>query len=271
MIIDDIDFAAMYRTHIRLASRQQKPAEDWDKRAEDMAKSCADSKSPYVLTFTGHMDFDGVETLLDVGCGPGTICLPLAHRLKRVYALDYSRGMLDALEKRAAAEALNNVQTIQRSWDDDWSDVPQCDIAVASRATMVEDLEDALRKISSKARRAVYTTFTVDAHFINPQVAECLGRKAVGFPNFLYAVNLLFRMGYLPRVDYISSVVNKKPAAGFEAFMRSIAWSVGEVDEEAQARLKQYYETHVKGEQTAQPFVKTWAFVSWRTDNGNAD
>ena len=266
MIIDDIDFAEMYRTHITLASRRPKPPEDWDKRAEDMAKSCGDAHNPYVAAFVGKMDLAGAETLLDVGCGPGTICLPLAHQMKRLYALDYSKGMLNVLERRAREEYLNNVQTILKSWDDDWSDVPQCDIVVASRATMVGDIEKALRKISSKAKKAVYTTFTVDKHFIDPTVAECLNKKTVGFPNYLYAVNVLDRIGYLPCVDYIATVVYKKPPSGFDAFMRNILWSVGEVDEEETARLKQYYERHLDDGQPPQPFMKTWAFVYWRVD-----
>lgn len=267
MIIDDIDFSAMYRTHIRLASRRPKPPEDWDRRADDMAKSCADANNPYVTAFIGKMDLGGATTLLDVGCGPGTICLPLAAKMREVYALDYSPGMLDALSERARRENASHVNTILKSWTDDWSDVPQCDIAVASRATMVEDIEEALLKISGKAKKAVYATFTVDKHFIDPAVAECLNRTTVGFPNYLYAVNVLSRMGYLPRVDYISTVMHKKPPNGFDAFMKNVLWSVGEVDEEETARLKNYYDRYLDDGQPPPPFMKTWAFVSWQVNN----
>ena len=35
-IINDIDFAELYRNHIQLASRESKTAQDWDQKAEKM-------------------------------------------------------------------------------------------------------------------------------------------------------------------------------------------------------------------------------------------
>ena len=92
-------------------------------------------------------------------------------------------GLLDVLQSRAEEEGLNNIETLCRSWDDNWDDVPQCDIAVASRSTMVNDMEDALNKLNAKARRHVYTTHTVDRHFIASDIMDCIGRRAVDFPN----------------------------------------------------------------------------------------
>ncbi|MDR1529679.1 MAG: class I SAM-dependent methyltransferase [Burkholderiales bacterium] len=265
MIIDDIDFAELYRSHIGQASRRSKPAEDWDKRAEDMAKSCANPNDPYVRTFIKPMILDGAATLLDVGCGPGTIALPLASKFKEVYALDYSQKMLDVLKMRAKNENIGNVTTILKSWNDDWRDVPQCDIAVASRATMVDDLKDALEKISNKARLWVYTTFTVDRHFIDPKIIACLRRKAVGFPNYIYAVNLLHAMGYRPRVDYITTTMCKKKPAGLEGFLSSVVWSVGDISEEEKKKLKNYYQEHVDVQERSDTFERTWAYVYWST------
>ena len=276
MIIDDVDFSGMYREHIRLASRRSKPASDWDKRAEGIAQTGATPNDPYVLAFTARMQLDGAETLLDIGCGPGTICLPLAPHLKQVFALDYSRGMLDVLQQRAAARGISNVQCIQRSWDDGWDDVPVCDLVVASRSTMVSDLEDALKKLSAKAQRYVYTTHTVDRHFIVGDIMECLGRSTVGFPNYIYAVNLLYQMGYLPRVDFITTAScsqenknkNSEEAAsvepsGFGRFLKSVQWSIGELSNKEVEKLKCYYEERGKNDTRLTSPNKTWAFVSW--------
>lgn len=51
------------------------------------------------------MDLSGVTTLLDAGCGTGTIAPALADRMARVYGLDDSRGMLAALMNNAAGRA----------------------------------------------------------------------------------------------------------------------------------------------------------------------
>ena len=41
MLIDDIDFADLYRKQLQLANRTEKKPEHWDKRAEKMAENCA--------------------------------------------------------------------------------------------------------------------------------------------------------------------------------------------------------------------------------------
>ncbi|VFS50104.1 23S rRNA (uracil-5-)-methyltransferase RumA [Budvicia aquatica] len=68
-----------------------KPASSWDAKAEKMAESCANPEDEYLKKFLSMMDLTGAETLLDIGCGPGTICLQVADRLKHVYGLDLQR------------------------------------------------------------------------------------------------------------------------------------------------------------------------------------
>ena len=266
MIIDDIDFGALYREHLALACRKPKPPEDWDKRAEDLAANCAGPESRYTAAFLERMQMQANDTLLDVGCGPGTIALPLAKQCRRVYGLDYSQGMLDVMLRRAGEQGLDNVECICRSWDDNWDDVPQCDIVVASRSTMVNDIEDAMRKLSAKARRYVYSTFTVDRHFIAADIMDCIGRRPVGFPNYIYAVNLLSRMGYLPRVDFLTTPICKKSQPGFDRFIDSIRWSIGELSADEIASLQDYYNDRVQRDIPLAPAQRTWAFVCCPTE-----
>ncbi len=61
--------------------------------------------------------------------------------------------MLDAMMDNAAELKLENVKPILASWDDDWSAVPVCDIAVVSRASIVADMDDALDKLNQHARK----------------------------------------------------------------------------------------------------------------------
>ena len=120
--------------------------------------------SPYIQQFVDRMDLTDCATLLDVGCGAGAISLTVAARLEHVYGLDYSPGMLEAFAANARERGLAGVTPILRAWDDDWSDVPICDVVVASRSTAVPDLEAALLKLNSKARRRVYVTYPADGH-----------------------------------------------------------------------------------------------------------
>ena len=89
--IDQIDFALLYREHLARADRTRKDASAWDSRAAGMASKAL--RSRYASEFVARMDLDGATSLLDVGCGPGTIGLAVAERLQRVVGLDYSAAM----------------------------------------------------------------------------------------------------------------------------------------------------------------------------------
>lgn len=167
MRLDDLDFGALYREHVARTSGGEKRPEDWDARAPAMR--AAVQGGAYTDAFLARMDLTGCRTLLDVGCGPGTIGLALAPRLEHVHGLDYSRGMLDALEDGARARGLTNVSCILRAWDDPWDGVPVCDLVVASRSTHVMDMEAALGKLDAHARRRVYLTHRAGAARSTPR------------------------------------------------------------------------------------------------------
>lgn len=258
--IADVDFARLHREHLLAASRAPKAAGAWDARAGDLRRRMLQSR--YAESFIARMDLTGAATLLDVGCGPGTIGLQLAGRLERVYGLDYSRGMLDALLANAAERGLSNVEALHRAWEDEWSDVPPCDIVVASRSTNVRDLEDALGKLHDKARRRVYLTHRVGGPPFAAGAIEALGRKILPPPDYIYVVNILYRMGIHPRLDYIESDSRPAPPAGFDELVRRIAWSLGELTLEERERLRGWYERTPPAARQAEAPMR-WAFISW--------
>ncbi|MCA1906225.1 MAG: methyltransferase domain-containing protein [Desulfarculus sp.] len=69
--------------------------------------------------------------VLDVGCGPGTMALPLAQAGAMVTALDWCRPMLDNLERLAGQRGLSGITTRCQSWDDFPGD-PKHDLVLAA-------------------------------------------------------------------------------------------------------------------------------------------
>ncbi|MDM7456334.1 MAG: methyltransferase domain-containing protein [Tepidimonas sp.] len=258
--IHDIDFAQLYRTHMQAAGGREKPPQEWDARAKEMGKLTGTSS--YVRDFVERMNLDGCDTLLDVGCGTGAIALALAPQLKRVYALDYSQGMLDVLMKNARTLGIDNVTPIRLAWEDDWRDVPICDVVTASRSTTVMDMADALTKLDAKARRRVYLTNMAGGRFIDAEVAELLGRSRPALPDYIYIINLLYQMGRHPRLDYISSDNRLAGAKNFDEFVRKVTFAVGALRDDERERLKAWYEADPQRSQRGgAPF--RWAFVAW--------
>lgn len=86
-------------------------------------------------------------TALDYGCGTGLLTLALAPRVRRVAAVDSSRGMLDVLAKKAAAAGVSNVEPLLADFSNDPLPPGPCDL-VASAMTLhhVADIDALLRK-----------------------------------------------------------------------------------------------------------------------------
>jgi SAM-dependent methyltransferase len=64
-------------------------------------------------TVARELSLDGTGRLLDVGCGPGVLELPLARLFRQVTALDPEPGMLAAGQRRCQQAGVANVRWLQ--------------------------------------------------------------------------------------------------------------------------------------------------------------
>ncbi|WP_275075603.1 class I SAM-dependent methyltransferase [Providencia rettgeri] len=262
MLINQIDFSKMYQEHMQQAHRTRKEPEHWDKKAQQMAQNCANPNDPYLLRFRELMDFTGAQTLLDVGCGPGSISLCLANEFKEVIGIDYSGGMLEMARLRAKELGITNAHFKQLAWEDSWDTLLKVDISVASRSTLVDDLKAALLKLNRQTKLRVYTTHTVNPTFIDEHIIREIGREIIRLPTYIYAVNILHQMGINARVDFIKSP-NKGGFDSFEAFVDSVNWSLKNITPEETDILRRYYDVQTaSGKKISYP-SRDWAMVSW--------
>jgi len=79
---------------------------------------CVERDNPFakvhqVATIIKHLDLKPGMTVLDVGCGPGRVSIPLAKEVGakgEVVAMDIQAGMLDKVRNKAKAADLKNIQ-----------------------------------------------------------------------------------------------------------------------------------------------------------------
>ncbi len=83
------------------------PYEHWERLVSDERRAWQD---PEVLL--DLLDPGKGEVWADVGCGPGFFTLPLARRVRKVYAVDIQAPMLGVLRQRVLEAGLSNVELL---------------------------------------------------------------------------------------------------------------------------------------------------------------
>ncbi len=262
MFLTPIDFATMYGEHKRCSTFQKKDSSSWDSKSADMAPRMIRSK--YVDDFISKMSVDSDDVILDIGCGPGTLAIPLAKMAKKVIAIDFSPKMLEVLENYAREEGVTNIETHCLCWDDDWVIDDEIDIVVASRSMEVDDMRFTLEKISKIAKKSCYVTYKAGGSFVDSEILDFIGKKIQSKPDFWYLPLMLYEMGYLPRVDYIEVPNGSVRDKSKDEFINSLIWSVHHLDDNQIELAKEYYDSVIVAQN--RPIKPTnWAFISWNT------
>jgi FkbM family methyltransferase len=171
----------------------------WDNKAKEFNKKVMKHRKR-AESQAATLDLLSHETVLDVGAGTGRLAIPMARLAKSVTALDQSAGMLACLKENMQAEGIENIQCIQKSWEDlGLGEIEQHDVVLSSNSLGVYDLREALAKMDLLAKRAVYIfTFTDgkrDGGFRDFMRKGKQGRHAPGPAGYLVIYNLLADMG----------------------------------------------------------------------------
>ena len=163
---------------------------------------------------------DPDSTVLDIGCGPGILAIPLAKRVKSVTALDMSEEMLRRVKENAKQEKLDNIIPMNRRWSDVVVDQDiKHDIVVSSRSLdlisisevhtgdricLTWDLKETPSKMDWAAKKCVYITFIVSNSYdaAEEKIYKSLGRKYYPGPSYIYVYNMLYQMGICANVEF---------------------------------------------------------------------
>ncbi|OPY05962.1 MAG: Mg-protoporphyrin IX methyl transferase [Syntrophus sp. PtaB.Bin001] len=219
------------------------------------------------------------DTLLDVGCGPGRLSVPLAQRVKSVTSLDVSEEVLKYCRMNADAAGLTNLTTKKLDFKDavPGENIEKHDVAICSRSVGLHDL----KKLSSLADRLTAIVSFANAptipHLLSnifkgtaaengkrpPFTAYGMDRRL----NYNILYNIAYDLGYEPNVKVVEDGFVKDYATKEEAYEDIV--TLGKVDEDKtdifRSNLDRYLTKNDKGGFTF--FIETRTCVIWWEKN----
>jgi SAM-dependent methyltransferase len=270
----NIDWAQVWQQACRRRKTDRNDRDFWNKRAPSFAKHVRES--PYVTDFLEIMAPRPHWSVLDVGCGAGTLALPLAAMVRRVTAIDFSEVMIDILADRCRQDVITNVSLHILGWQDDWdaAGIERHDVVIASRSLVVEDLRAAINKLASKARHRVIISSLVGDGPFDRKIFEAIGRPLDRGPDYICVYNLLYQMGILADVTFVGNKASEKVFpelnkvySNIEEAVRGYHWMIDDMTIEEEARLRIFLEQHLMkrdgGYCLSYHHPVRWAIISW--------
>jgi ubiquinone/menaquinone biosynthesis C-methylase UbiE len=137
--------------------------------------------------FVGRLDLKPGMRVLDFGCGPGRLTLPLARAVGaggEVLAVDLQAEMLARVERRAASAGVSSIRTLRASAGE--ADLPARSFDLALLAYVLGEIPPdqrpaAFTQIATALRgggRLVVAEAAIDPHRQSPDAVRSLGEAA---------------------------------------------------------------------------------------------
>ncbi|WP_405294151.1 class I SAM-dependent methyltransferase [Methanobrevibacter sp.] len=248
----------------RLESKINK---DWDKAAPGFFKRTR--KDDYQDALFDMLILDENDRVLDVGCGEGSVTLPLAKRVKKVIGVDSSPKMLEYLEKRAKDNDVTNIETILKPIEEiRYEEIGDVDVVVCSRSLNgIIPIDEVLLELDKIANKYVFITiFGPENKKIEKDFDKELGIKTEDFPDYNYFFNILFNMGIYANIERFD-LNNYREYSSIEEAMDNGKFRLDLYSDEEKELLKEYLKRILTFDNGKYYNVKDkadWIMVWWK-------
>lgn len=243
----------------------------WNKRAPSFVNHV--SKTLYPDSFLKIMNPRRSLTVLDMGCGGGTLAIPLAPKVKHITAVDFSENMLERLRAEADRRKIKNIKAVKASWQDDWekAGIGIYDIAIASRSLAVDDIQAALRKLINAATKYVFISTVVGDGPFDRNIFNAIDREFNQSVDYIYIYNLLYQMGIRANIHFIKEEKERK-FKDRETASDSYIWMFQDLTATEEKKLKIYLNEHLvkSGSKWMLDYKQRvrWAVIWWEIEKG---
>ncbi|MDD2337785.1 MAG: methyltransferase domain-containing protein [Geobacteraceae bacterium] len=238
----------------------------WDRRAPTFSEHAA--STGYAEHFMNLMHYRPEWSVLDMACGGGTLAVPLARKVQRITAVDFSKNMLEILAKRCREEGLDNVRKINGRWEDDWDalGISMHDVAIASRFLPPDNAMESIIKLDAVAAKLVYLSVAVGDGPHDRRLYQAVGRPFSPGPDYTYYYNLLYRMGIHANITFI----RERHDNTWDTFTDALdaqRWMFNNLTDQEEDKIKGYLLEHLlcEGEKWRLPYERScrWAVIWW--------
>jgi hypothetical protein len=179
------------------------------------------------------------KTLLDFA----SMDTKIAPKFKHIYADDeYNFGAVEHFINNCDMKNLNNITTINNDWHDNWSDLHQIDIVVASQKEEIEDIKLALKKLYGKVQNRVYVNLSINSHFKEEEILSQLKRHITPKIDNIYLINILKSMGICAKIDFIHRENKRFLSQTGDLFFEKVQISLKDQSESEKLDLKKYFD-----------------------------
>lgn len=238
---NDLDWVAYWQE--RLEGKQTK---DWDKAAEGFYKRS--KKDGYQEELLSKLILSEEDTVLDVGCGEGSLTIPIAKRVKRVTGLDSSGKMLEFLNKRADENNVGNIDTLLMPIEEiSYEEIGDRDIVIASRSLNgIIPIDKTIAELNKIANKYVFiTVFGPDDRKLVKDFEASIGKTSNSFPEYNYLFNILFDMGIYANIERLDTGECSK-YENYEEVINNGKFRPDLMNDEEKEKLRKYLEDAMK-------------------------
>ncbi|HBG22745.1 MAG TPA: class I SAM-dependent methyltransferase [Peptococcaceae bacterium] len=185
------------------AMAEKDPGKFWGKTAF-MYDKMSKLETDYTINQLDTLILAPTDSVLDVGCGPGRLAVPIAKRVARVTAIDASDEMLRYCMKNAQEQGITNITPKVLDWSKAvvGEDIEKHDVVIASRSVGLQDLI----KLNSAANKYVFIlSFANSPSLKEVQMSFFEGISEEKLPdvrmNRMFGYNIMFNILYDLGID----------------------------------------------------------------------
>lgn len=250
----------------KLSNKKDK---DWDKAAPGFYRRT--KKEDYNDALFDKLILNKDDTVLDVGCGEGSVTIPLAKRVKKVMGLDSSPKMLEYLEKRANDNDIDNIECNLKPIEDiSYDEIGDMDVVVCSRSLNgIIPIEDVLAELNKIANKYVFITiFGPENKKIEKNFDKELGIKTEDFPDYNYFFNILFNMGIYANIERFD-LNNYREYSSIDEAMDNGKFRLDLYSDSEKEKLRDYLERILTFDENSKKYYNVkdkadWILIWWK-------